>query len=256
MIVYWIDPQGWRGWIPMNINLATVVFACSLGTSTSYLIASGMVSTLGKISGELNLKIEKGDRIRAFAVNTKHTGDLLSIVLLIALPKYTWLIYGIFHAYTAIVYMTLNAVAVYCGRMLANEMDRISANVNGNSLGDATGKLRRYVRDTIVSELVLRPLGIATIIWWIQGEYSPDNYYNAPSFGMNLFINFSGVLDSLMMLVTLNLYISLGFGTKSIPSAKDSFFMTLLSKVFVSNNKTISSGSNAITSGASVGQTV
>jgi len=255
MIFYWIDPQGWRGIIPLNVNLAALMIACSFNTSGTYLIGSALLSTLGKISPELVERLDKGDSVKGKMINGKHFVDVVCFILIIALPDYTWLVFSVYHIYTAIVYVTINGITVYAGFHLVQEMQKISANTKNSDLTDATMKIKHYVRDTIVSEIVIRAFTVATIVWWLMGRYSPSNWYGAPSFAMCLFINYSGLLDSMITLVSLNLYSQFQLGAKVSHTGKDSLFMTLLSKIFVSGQtKTLSS--DAMTSGASVRQQV
>jgi len=256
MLVYWIDPQGWKGIIPLNISMALTLLACSIGTSGLYFIASGLISTLGKISPALAETMEKGDRVKRYAINIKNVLDCVAFLLFCIFPEYTWLLYGLFGIWTSLCYSFLTVVTTYCGFYLVKEMEGISqVGKSGKSFGDTVVRIKRYLRDTVAAELVIRPLVIAVSVWWLVGKYNPSNYYDAPSFGMNLFINFSAVLDSLVLTSMLQLYFTLGYGNQVVET-KETFVMMILSRLFVPKRKsTITTQSqDVVTSGQSLGQ--
>jgi len=258
-ILYWIDPQGWKGIIPLNISNALVIVACSVGISGMYLIGSGLVSTLEKISPELTEKFQKGDRLKIFVINAKHLLDFLAIAMMCILPDYQWVFYGIYLIYTSVAYSSVCMLTVYCCFHLVREMQRLgdTSKKGAQSFEETSRRMKRFLRDAVFGELFMRPLVLASAIYWLMGQYNSHNYYETPSFGMGLFVNFGMMADSLIIMTMFNMYNTLGYAAKPQVHGKDTVVMVLLSKLLVSGrDKAHSTESHGITSGQSGVQAV
>jgi len=243
LIIYSLDPQGWLGIIPLNISWALICFACSVLASGLYMIMTGLLTSLGKVSVELSDNVERIERFRTIVVNFKCLSDFLIIVGLLIFPQYTWLFVALYGCCSSIGYAALVGVTRYCGYKIIHEFESLANTKNGAKLNETGHKLKLFLRNGWISEIPIRTLVIATIYYWAHGKYNVDHYYPKPSLAMAFFVNGIALLESSLLLFFMQLYFQFSLG-KIHMNVKETVLMSLMSRVMVSggSDRLVSSG--------------
>jgi len=251
-VAYCIDPQGWLGYIPLNVSWAFTMGVCCFGSTALYFVTNGLFSTLGKVSPQLSERMETLNNWKIIACNTKVASDFLMILLVLTLPDYTWLFVAFGVLYSSVVYISVYVLTQYVGKKLVEEIRRLKSNTAKNGLQDTASKLNIFLYCYSSVEIILRPLVIVSGIWWAAGHYSPNNYYEAPSLGMALFINGIAIMNSTVSFSMMQLYARFDLGRKDISLPKETFVIAVLAKLAIRNNRGKSLGSTG-TLGSSQG---